>query len=151
MIVKPSRVGDLRRVEWGDCCNVFVNYIGNETAKLKDLLRFIRFKEIPLILPEQASAAVQRVYPHLPNPRGQAEFLIGRAAGLALLHEGWDGEGAPGDPIWFTDGSHRLNPSQMVKQLWAGELTDVEWRTLAEKAQVSEVPLLAPERPSCAN
>jgi heat shock protein HtpX len=145
-IVEPSPRMDWRSVEWSACSSiVFVPFFETEIAKFKDLFEYVRFSEIPLILPDQAAAAVQRVYPGMPNARAYAEFIVGRAGGLALLREGWTGEGAPGDPFWFTSDLHRLNPSQLVADLWSGKLTDADWRAIADEAQISDLALAATE------
>jgi hypothetical protein len=60
------------------------------------------------------------------------------------------GEGAPGDPIWFTKGPHRINPSAMVGDLWAGRITDAVWQEMVFDAGIAALPLgtmeLATER-----
>jgi hypothetical protein len=132
-----------KQVEWQDCAaNVFIPYWEAEVTKFADIFSFVRFKDLPSIIPDRAAARIGGEYNTSAEAnRIYAQVLVGRAAGLALLREGWTGTGAPGDPVWFTKGPRRINPSALVRDLWAAKFKDTDWREMASEAGVSDLPL----------
>jgi heat shock protein HtpX len=135
--------GGWKPVEWHDCgANVFIPFWETEIAKFADVFAFVRFKDLPSIIPDRAAARVGSEYnTSAAANRIYAQVLVGRAAGLALLRDGWIGTGAPGDPVWFSKGPRRMNPSALVKDLWAAKLKDSDWSATASEAGVSDLPL----------
>jgi heat shock protein HtpX len=138
--------GGWKLVDWRDCAAaVFVPYWETEVDKFADIFSFVQFKDVPSIVPDRVASRVGSEYQALAPEadRAYAQVLVGRAAGLALARDGWAGIGTPGDPVWFSKGSRRMNPSALVKDLWAGKLGDADWRKMASEAGVSNLPLTA--------
>jgi heat shock protein HtpX len=127
--------GGWTTIEWRDCAEkVFTPAWQAEVVRFADVFSYIRIKDVPSIVPDRAAARI--------GTRKFAEALLSHAIGLALLRDGWGGTGAPGNLAWFTKGSHRLNPSKLVHDLWAAKLTDADWRALMLDAGISEILLV---------
>jgi hypothetical protein len=133
-VIEPPP-GGWKPVDWRDCAeSVFVPHWYGEVARVAQLFSFVRFKDLPSMTRDRVVAQL--------GDHTYAQILLGRAAGLALARDGWVGTGSPGDPVWFTKGPHRMNPSAMVRNLWAGKLSEADWRQRALEANVSELPVV---------
>jgi Zn-dependent protease with chaperone function len=145
------RLDRLRPVAWERLAGeVFVPSWYAFAAEYRELLAPYQVRHIPdLVLRLGALAAKVR------DPKGalltreqradRSAALLWNAFALALLDSGWELKVEPGE-CSFVRGEGRLNPSQLVAQLRAAEISPSDFRTLVHVHDVAALPLAPAER-----
>jgi heat shock protein HtpX len=140
--------GGWKKIAWEDCAGkVHLPAWKEELSRFDNLFFAVRVRDVPLLAADHVLSRVRAEYGDEVDDwtREHAVDLVGRAIALALVRDGWNGIGAPGEPVWFEKEGARVNPTSVVRSLWNGEMTAQEWRRQANQANIAQLFLLSTE------
>jgi heat shock protein HtpX len=141
--INEQAAASLQEIRWDDAVRVFVKSWREQIEPHAAALREVTPPELARLAGSIGAFAARMQLKDVPASERTrvAAGVIGYAFAASLHDSGWSCFAAPGEPVVFTRGEHRIHPFEVMPKLMRGELAADDWSAQCRAAGIDQLRL----------